>query len=113
MGVLDYLELPAKSVQQQKDFYSEVFGWEFTPYGDSYAAHEDGACQFALNGTGHHQGDAGLPVVCVEDISAAYSAVKSAGGTITIDIFDFPGGKRFHFIDPEGQQMAVYEPAEA
>jgi len=111
MGILDYVELPVESVAAQKDFYSKAFGWDFTPYGDTYAAHEDGPCQFALNGTGHHQGAAALPVVRVEDIAAAYGAVKSAGGTITIEIFDFPGGKRFHFTDPEGQQMAVYQPA--
>ncbi len=113
MAVLDYIELPARSVDRQKDFYSEAFGWKFTPYGDSYAAHEEGPCQFALNGAGHHQGAAALPVVRVEDIQAAYAAVKAAGGTITLEVFDFPGGKRFHFTDPEGQQMGVYEPAPA
>lgn len=110
MGILDYVELPVKSVAAQKDFYSEAFGWDFTPYGDTYAAHEKGPCQFALNGTGQHQGNAALPVVRVDEIDKAYDAVKSAGGTITIEIFDFPGGRRFHFTDPEGQQMAVYQP---
>lgn len=110
MAVLDYIELPAESVASQKAFYSEAFGWDFTPYGETYAAYEKGPCQFALNGTGHHQGDAALPIVRVEDIQAACDAVKAAGGTITIEIFDFPGGKRFHFTDPEGQQMAVYQP---
>jgi len=113
MGILDYIELPVKTMAAQKASYSEAFGWKFTDYGDTYAAHEDGPCQFALNGTGQHQGDAALPVVRVEDISSAHTAVKSAGGTITVEIFDFPGGKRFHFVDPEGQQMAVYQPAAA
>lgn len=110
MGVLDYVEIPVSSVEAQKAFYSEAFGWTFTPYGDTYAAHEEGPCQFALNGTGHHQGNGALPVVRVDDIVAAHDAVKSAGGTITLDIFDFPGGKRFHFTDPEGLQMAAYQP---
>ena len=110
MGILDYVELPAKSVERQKAFYSEAFGWTFTPYGDAYAAHEDGPCQFALNGTGHHQGESALPVVRVENIEAACEAVRAAGGTITLEIFEFPGGRRFHFADPEGQHMAAYQP---
>ncbi|GAA5057302.1 VOC family protein [Erythrobacter westpacificensis] len=111
MGILDYVELPAQSVGAQRNFYSSVFGWDFTSYGESYAAFEDGLCQFALNGTGQHQGKGPLPVVRVNDIAAAVAAVRNAGGTITLDVFDFPGGKRFHFTDPEGQAMAVYQPA--
>ena len=110
MAILDYVEIPAASVERQKIFYSDAFGWKFTSYGDDYAAHEYGPCQFALNGTGEHQGDAALPVMRVEDIDAAHAAVKAAGGTITMDIFAFPGGRRFHFTDPEGLQMAVYQP---
>ncbi|WP_120078718.1 VOC family protein [Aurantiacibacter odishensis] len=111
MGVLDYVELPAQSVRAQKHFYSSVFGWDFTSYGENYAAHEHGPRQFALNGTREHQAEAPLPVVRVDDIAAAVEAVREAGGTITLDVFDFPGGKRFHFTDPEGQAMAVYQPA--
>ena len=113
MGILDYLEMPVQSVAAQKRFYSDAFGWDFTSYGDEYAAHEKGPCQFALNGTGEHQGKAALPVVRVTDIAEAYKSVVEAGGIITLETFDFPGGRRFHFDDPEGQAMAVYEPAEA
>lgn len=113
MGTLDYVELPVTSVEAQKQFYSSAFGWSFTEYGETYAAHEEGPCQFALNGTGEHQGASALPVVRVADIAAAREAVIAAGGTITLEIFDFPGGKRFHFTDPEGSQMAVYMPVEA
>ena len=52
-----------------------------------------------------------LPVIRVPDIAEAYKSVVKAGGTITLEIFDFPGGRRFHFDDPEGQPMAVYQPA--
>ncbi|MFB0611590.1 VOC family protein [Aurantiacibacter poecillastricola] len=111
MAVLDYVELPVTSVATQSAFYSQAFGWNFTAYGETYAAHEDGPCQFALNGTGAHQGAAALPVVRVEDIEAALTRVKDAGGAITLGVFDYPGGRRFHFTDPEGREMAVYEPA--
>lgn len=110
MGTLDYVELPARSVARQKTFYSNAFGWTFTSYGEEYVSHEGGPCQFALNGTGQHQGEAALPVVRVEDIEATCRAVRSAGGTVTVGIFAYPGGRRFHFTDPEGQQMAVYQP---
>ena len=113
MGTLDYLELPVTSVEAQKQFYSKVFGWSFTGYGETYAAYEDGPCQFALNGTGKHHGASALPVVRVSDIDAAREAVIAAGGEITLETFDFPGGKRFHFADPEGSQMAAYMPVEA
>ncbi|MGB3796704.1 MAG: VOC family protein [Alteraurantiacibacter sp.] len=105
------MELPAQSVAGQKRFYSEAFGWSFTSYGEDYAAHENDQCQFALNGSGHHQSDAALPVIRVEDITEAYKSVIDAGGEITVQIFEFPGGLRFHFNDPEGQAMAVYQPA--
>ena len=110
MGILDYVEMPARCVAAQKRFYSEVFGWKFTSYGETYAAHEDSPCQFALNGTGEHDAHAVLPVIRVSDITEAYQSVVKAGGTITLEIFDFPGGRRFHFTDPEGRPMAVYEP---
>lgn len=113
MAILDYIEMPARSVAVQKEFYSKAFGWKFTAYGDTYAAFEDGPCQFALNGTGQHQADAALPVVRVGDIDEAVDAVRNAGGTITLEVFDFPGGKRSHFIDPEGRAMAVYQPDQA
>ncbi len=110
MAILDYIELPATSIEVQKRFYSDAFGWDFTSYGKTYAAHERDPCQFALNGTGEHQSRAALPVIRVADIEAACKSVKAAGGTITIAIFEFPGGRRFHFTDPEGQAMAVYQP---
>ena len=114
MAVLDYVELPVGSVAGQQAFYGKAFGWSFTGYGPDYAAHEDGPCQLGLNGVEEAGGrrSAGiLPVIRVEDIEAARDAVIAAGGAITIAIFDFPGGKRFHFTDPEGLELAAYQPA--
>lgn len=111
MAKLDYVELPAGSVAGQVEFYGKAFGWEFTPYGPDYAAFEKEPCQLGLNGTGEHIGKSVLPVIRVKEIVAARDAVLAAGGTIVIPIFDFPGGKRFHFTDPEGLELACYEPA--
>ncbi len=112
MGILDYLELPVGSATQEREFYSKAFGWNFTEYGPDYAAHEEAPCQMALNGTGaEHSSKSILPVIRVGSIEDARDAVIAAGGTITLDIFDFPGGRRFHFSDPEGLELGCYEPS--
>ncbi len=112
MAVLDYIELPVGAVDQELTFYSRAFAWKFTSYGPDYAAHEEGPCQLALNGVeaGGHRTAAILPVIRVEGIEAARDAVTTAGGTITLDIFEFPGGRRFHFTDPDGRELGCYEP---
>jgi len=111
MAVLDYLELPVGSTADQQAFYSRAFGWVFTAYGPEYAAHEEGPCQMALNGIdSDHRSKAILPVVRVDDLEKAREDVLAAGGTITLEIFDFPGGRRFHFTDPEGLELGCYEP---
>ncbi|MCB2066059.1 MAG: VOC family protein [Erythrobacter sp.] len=111
MALFDYLELPVTSVAGQQAFYGKAFGWEFTGYGPDYAAHERDPCQLALNGAGEeHRSRAILPVIRVEDIVAARDAVLAAGGAITLEIFAFPGGQRFHFTDPEGLELGCYEP---
>lgn len=110
MAVLDYLEMPATQMEEQKSFFTEAFGWKFTSYGDRYAAHEEGPCQLGMNGTGDHTATGFLPVIRVAKIEEARDAVGVAGGDITVDIFSFPGGRRFHFTEPSGMEMACYEP---
>lgn len=112
MPKLDYIEIPVGSVPEQARFYLAAFGWHFTDYGPDYAAHEAEPCQLGLNGAEDHRSNAILPVIRVDQIELAREAVRDAGGTITLDIFAFPGGRRFHFTDPEGLEMGVYEPAE-
>ncbi|MEO3998468.1 VOC family protein [Mesorhizobium sp. CAU 1732] len=107
-GKLDYLEMQATggSIDSVKAFYSSAFGWTFTDYGPSYSAFEEG-----LDGgfDGSAAPDAKpLPVLYSENLEASLSAVKDAGGNISKDIFAFPGGRRFHFIDPAGNELAVW-----
>ena len=116
MAVLNYLEVPigtSDALEAQKAFYVESFGWNFTEYGPEYAAHEDGPCQFAFNAVEAREGRrtaAMLPLVRVDDIESARNQVVAAGGRITEEIFDFPGGRRFHFTDPAGQELGCYQP---
>lgn len=107
-GKLDYLELPAGNgaIDSVKAFYAGAFGWSFTDYGPSYSAFDEGL-------DGGFDGSAAsdvkpLPVLFSTDIEASLDAVREAGGTIVRPIFTFPGGRRFHFRDPAGNELAVW-----
>ena len=108
-GKLDYLEMPATggTLDSVKAFYSAAFSWSFTDYGPSYAAFDEGL-------EGGFQSDSAeavarpLPVLYSADLQATFEAVEQAGGKIVKPIFSFPGGRRFHFRDPAGNELAVW-----
>lgn len=111
---IDYLEFTVTSLAEAKRFYGEAFGWTFTDYGDAYVGIR------TLDGTGEMGGfrpdttvQAGGPLVILysDDLPASLEAVRAAGGTITTEPFDFPGGRRFHFRDPFGNELAVWSEA--
>ena len=110
-GKLDYFELPAigATLDRAKAFYSQAFGWAFTDYGPTYAAFNEGL-------DGGFQADtaeappAPLPVLYSEELEATLAAVEAANGVILKPIFAFPGGRRFHFRDPAGNELAVWGP---
>jgi len=91
MASLNYLELPVVEMDATKRFYADALGWTFTDYGPTYAA-------------------AALPVIQVDDLETTLAAVEAAGGAVTCPIFAFPGGRRFHFRDPDGHEMAAMQP---
>ena len=103
-----YLEFPATDLPATKDFYRTVFGWTFTDYGPAYTAFEDGHMQggFAQGLPG--VGGAPLAVIFNKDLEAARERVARGGGRIVQEIFSFPGGRRFHFADPSGNELAVW-----
>jgi len=108
---IDYVEFPATSgaaMAASKKFYREVFGWAFQDWGDDYADTKDSGIGSGLNADPSHRPAAPLVVLFSADIDAARDRVKKAGGKITKDIFTFPGGRRFHYIDPAGNQLAVW-----
>ncbi len=107
-GKLDYLEMPASggTLDSVKAFYSAAFSWTFTDYGPTYAAYSEG-----LDGGFDAEREAlgkPLPVLYSEDLEETLAAVESAGGRIVKPIFSFPGGRRFHFADPAGNELAVW-----
>jgi len=105
-GQLDYLEMTGGDLPQTKAFYAEAFGWRFTDYGPTYAAFDQG-----LNGgfdADTAPATAPLPVLHADDLEAMRERVIAAGGRINREIFSFPGGRRFHFTDPAGNELAVW-----
>ena len=107
MARLNYVELPLKDVSGGKAFYSSVFGWDFTDFGADYAATTTGDVDVGLNGDPENATDALLPVIEVDDLQVTLAQVTAAGGTVTLPIFAFPGGSRFHFRDPAGHELAA------
>jgi predicted enzyme related to lactoylglutathione lyase len=110
---IDYVELPSATAHElTRAFYAKAFGWSFTDFGPDYSAMTTGDVDVGLNGQPEEALSATLPVVRVSDLEAAFEAVTKAGGTIAKPIFSFPGGRRFHFIDPSGSELAVGQSAE-
>ena len=106
---IDYVELPSATAHElTRAFYSKAFGWTFADYGPDYSATEDGTLDVGLNGHREDALSAPLPVVRVTDLEAALDAVCDAGGIIARPIYSFPGGRRFLFIDPGGNELAVW-----
>ena len=107
---IDYVELPSVTAHElTRAFYSKAFGWSFADSGPDYAATEGGTVDVGLNGQVDDSLSAPLPVVRVDDVEPALEAVIAAGGLISRPIFAFPGGRRFHFIDPSGSELAVWQ----
>jgi predicted enzyme related to lactoylglutathione lyase len=106
---IDYIEFKVKDMEKSKSFYAQAFGWRFTDYGPGYAGIQGEEGEVG----GFAQSDevvVGGPLVVLysEDLGATVEAVKGAGGKIVKPPFDFPGGRRFHFEDPSGHELAVW-----
>ena len=109
---IDYVELPSATAHElTRAFYAKAFGWTFTDYGPAYSATTNGTTDIGLQGDPSDALSAPLPVVRVDDLDAALDSVTKAGGVVARPIFSFPGGRRFHFIDPSGSELAVWAEA--
>ena len=108
MARISYLELPAKDVAGTRDFYARAFAWQFTDFAPHYAATTTGDTDLGINGSDEQAIPLLLPIVEVDDLEAAFERVRGAGGAITVPIFAFPGGRRFHVRDPAGNELGVF-----
>ena len=111
---IDYIEFPATDIEATKRFYEQVFGWKFQDYGPDYTSFLDGRLAGGFNKDAHPAAPSGskasgpLIVIYAASLEGIYGEVKSAGGKIVKEIFGFPGGRRFHFTDPNGNELAVW-----
>lgn len=105
---IDYIEFASTNLEATKVFYQQVFRWSFEDYGPEYTSFSDGriAGGFKKGKPGDSCGP--LVVVFVDDLDATEQRVRDAGGTITKERFSFPGGSRFHFRDPGGNELAAW-----
>ena len=106
MARFNYVELPVGDIAAAKAFYEAAFGWSLTGFGPTYAATLTGDTDLGLQADPGEATKAPLPVIDVPDLEAALAAVEKAGGRIVRPIFAFPGGRRFHFLDPGGNELA-------
>jgi uncharacterized protein len=106
-GAIDYVELPAAGVPAVKAFYGAAFGWRFIDYGPDYASFEGAGVDGGFNGADSLP--APLVILYAHDLEAMQAKVEAAGGKIVQPIFAFPGGRRFHFADPAGNVLGVWQ----
>lgn len=104
---IDYIELGTTNIEQVKTFYGTVFGWSFTDHGPDYTSFNDGQTDGGFT-TQSEPGSNPLIVIYANDLEATCEQIKVNGGQISKEIFSFPGGRRFHFTDPSGNELAVW-----
>jgi len=108
---IDYIEFPATDFDAVQTFYEKAFAWKFTDYGPEYRAFTDGKLDggfrqaHAMSTTAN---GSALVILFAKDLEATRDIVANSGGTIIQDIFSFPGGRRFQFTDPHGNELAVW-----
>lgn len=108
---INYVEYPAKNIAATKQFFESAFGWRFVDYGPDYCAFSnqglDGGFYTSELASTSSNG-AALIVFYSEQLESTEAKVKQAGGVINKEIFSFPGGRRFHFTEPSGNEFAVW-----
>lgn len=110
-GKINYVEFPAKDIDATKAFFSSAFGWEFTDYGPEYTAFSDEGLDggfFKSDQVVSTDTGSALIVFYSNALESTQSKIKDSGGTIIKPVFSFPGGRRFHFSDPSGNEYAVW-----
>lgn len=105
---VDYIEFPATDLEKTKAFYAETFGWKFTDFGPDYTSFNDGRMSGGFRTDKEVTGGGPLVVLYSMNLEAIKTLIKKNGGRIVQDTFEFPGGRRFHFKDPSGNELAVW-----
>ena len=105
---IDYIEFKAPDLDAIKKFYTKAFGWVFTDYGPTYTAFECSGLMGGFEQSSEAIVNGALVVLYHSELEEVQAAIEEAGGMIAVPIFSFPGGRRFHFKDPAGNELAVW-----
>ena len=105
---IDYIEFRVRDISKTKAFYGSVFGWRFKDYGPGYCEFQDGRLTGGFTTEGPPKPGGPLVVIYGDDLPALSRSIEQSGGKISKPIFDFPGGQRFHFVDLNGYELAVW-----
>lgn len=105
---INYVEFKAKDLEKIKEFYTISFDWTFTDYGPTYVAFSESGIQGGFEKTESKIINGALIILYHKNLELIKSKIMESGGEISKDIFSFPGGRRFHFIDPAGNELAVW-----
>lgn len=108
---IDYVELGVADIARSKAFYGRAFGWSFRDYGPTYCEFADGRLTGGFTTNAPPRPGGPLVILYADDLEAMQRRVEEAGGRIVKPIFAFPGGRRFHFLDPDGYELAVWSKA--
>lgn len=105
---INYIELYANDLESVKTFYTNVFGWTFTDYGPTYTSFSNSGLAGGFEKTDKPIINGALVVIHHKNLEAITKQILDYGCKISVDIFSFPGGRRFQFIDPSGNELAVW-----
>ncbi|MGX1930737.1 VOC family protein [Flagellimonas sp. 2504JD4-2] len=105
---INYVEFKASNLEEIKEFYSKCFGWTFTDYGPTYTSFAESGLEGGFEKSDEDVINGALIVLYHEDLLHIQKAIVNAGGKVVKEIFSFPGGRRFHFADPAGNELAVW-----
>ena len=111
---INYLEFPAKNIDATKRFFTAVFDWSFVDYGPEYSAFSNAGIDggfFQSDLSVSNENGSALTVFYSQGLEQTQAKIETAGGNIIKPIFSFPGGRRFHFTDPNGNEFAVWSDA--
>ena len=113
---INYVEYPSRDLTETKRFFEQAFGWSFQDYGPDYAAFSDQGLDggfFKSDLAARTETGSALVVLYSDNLEGTLNKVEAAGGKVVNPIFSFPGGRRFHFIEPGGNELAVWSEPEA
>jgi len=105
---INYIELKSTDLKETKAFYEEAFGWKFTDYGPTYTAFTESGVEGGFERTDKPIANGALIVLHHENLEGIKEKVMKLGAKISVEIFSFPGGRRFQFLDPSGNELAIW-----